>query len=740
MTLRSSARSASKQKSKEADTSDKEVTELKETDKILKKASSNDSMIIQEISNREPLRKNRKKLRNKGKGKAKYNDNEKSTTARQKVIQHSDGTESLLESIDSEWLQSNADKGKANEPNDEIEDEDDEEIWEEVDLSQYQSFQSFQSFQSSQSIESIDSQINDDLNDDSNEVIKITFSAPKIKYKPRGITKIERVIRQNLHKTHLLTLLAHGIIRNRWCDDPITQAMACSLIERDMLSLVDKALRPKDSTRGQLLITTLKELCNWWKKYFIISKPGLRYREYDEFGVDGIDKYDENFCEIHTSIKSFRRSLKMGEGSRDTSSQLFVALLRSFGIPARLIWRYKLSTQNKNNSIRKRKDREGDDDEYIPYLKKAASNSRKSQLNSSFLQKWMCVDPIRAIVSRPKTLEPLNNDKNNVMAYVVAYEQDGYIKDVTRRYTSQWGARTRKLRIPNNKDGSNWWDEVLAYYARPYEREQDKFEDASLVSMEISERIPTTINAFHNHPLYALERHLKKFEIIFPKDKILGHIRGEPIYRRNNVKQLHTAETWLKEGRQEGEQPVKYVKSRAYTLTKRRLSNMSLSGEGNVPESGLYGEWQTEEYKSEPVIDGIIPKNKYGNVYLFKPSMCPPGGVHLPYNGIWTMAKNFGFDYGIAVVGFEFVSQRCIPVLNGIIVAEEYAELLTEAWTEHKKRIEEINREKKSKEAFSRWKKLIIGLQIRQRLKEDYITRDEEDLSLEYREQIIDDE
>lgn len=110
----------------------------------------------------------------------------------------------------------------------------------------------------------------------------------------------------------------------------------------------------------------------------------------------------------------------MGEGSRDTSAQLFVALLRSFGIPARLIFslqvvsfkmksnnnnndtskgdydnnneednvrrmlglgKYKLSSKYQSNNVRKRKGRE-DDDEYSPYSR-VASGSRKSQRNSS---------------------------------------------------------------------------------------------------------------------------------------------------------------------------------------------------------------------------------------------------------------------------------------------------------------------------------------------------------------------
>jgi len=48
---------------------------------------------------------------------------------------------------------------------------------------------------------------------------------------------------------------------------------------------------------------------------------------------------------------------------------------------------------------------------------------------------------------------------------------------------------------------------------------------------------------------------------------------------------------------------LKHVKSRIYTLTKRRAANMASLYDEEPPESGLYGEWQTEEYMPEPIID-----------------------------------------------------------------------------------------------------------------------------------------
>ena len=53
--------------------------------------------------------------------------------------------------------------------------------------------------------------------------------------------------------------------------------------------------------------------------------------------------------------------------------------------------------------------------------------------------------------------------------------------------------------------------------------------------------------AFKDHPLYALTRHLLKFEAIYPSEAPpLGFIRSEPIYARECVHTLHCRITWLK--------------------------------------------------------------------------------------------------------------------------------------------------------------------------------------------------
>jgi xeroderma pigmentosum group C-complementing protein len=43
-------------------------------------------------------------------------------------------------------------------------------------------------------------------------------------------------------------------------------------------------------------------------------------------------------------------------------------------------------------------------------------------------KKWFCVDPVRALVNSPQSMEPASNDMDNVMAYVVAFEQGNFVK------------------------------------------------------------------------------------------------------------------------------------------------------------------------------------------------------------------------------------------------------------------------------------------------------------------------
>lgn len=54
----------------------------------------------------------------------------------------------------------------------------------------------------------------------------------------------------------------------------------------------------------------------------------------------------------------------------------------------------------------------------------------------------------------------------------------------------------------------------------------------------LNKPLPLSVAEYKNHPLYALKRHLLKYEAIYPSTAaVLGYCRGEPVYSRSVVKQ-----------------------------------------------------------------------------------------------------------------------------------------------------------------------------------------------------------
>lgn len=64
------------------------------------------------------------------------------------------------------------------------------------------------------------------------------------------------------------------------------------------------------------------------------------------------------------------------------------------------------------------------------------------------------------------------------MMYVVAFEEDGYARDVTVRYARNFASKTLKLRPPVKKDREDWWARVVKMLERPYRLHRDELEDA----------------------------------------------------------------------------------------------------------------------------------------------------------------------------------------------------------------------------------------------------------------------
>ncbi|XP_059178790.1 DNA repair protein complementing XP-C cells homolog [Physella acuta] len=321
--------------------------------------------------------------------------------------------------------------------------------------------------------------------------------------------------------------------------------------------------------------------------------------------------------------------------------------------------------------------------------------------------KWMCFDLFKSQFGKPYSLE---NSATQPITYVLGFKNDGSVKDVTARYAKQWLSFTRKNRVD-----SEWWMQTLFIFDKASFKD-NLIEDDEIKGQLLVRPMPTSIAEFKNHPLYALRRHLLKFEAIYPDTSIpVGYIKKEPVYARECVRTLHSRVNWLKEGRlvRLDEKPYKMVKSRPkWNKPKDNPDELDLE---------LYGEWQTDKYIPPPAYNGKVPRNEYGNVELFKPWMLPSGTVQLRGQGLQRVAKKLGIDIAPAMIGWDYHRGMPHAMMDGWVVCEEFADTLMTAWLEDQEIQQQREQEKKDSRVYGNWRKLIRGLLIKERLHKKFL-------------------
>ncbi|KAI4151521.1 MAG: hypothetical protein L6R39_002008 [Caloplaca ligustica] len=338
-------------------------------------------------------------------------------------------------------------------------------------------------------------------------------------------------------------------------------------------------------------------------------------------------------------------------------------------------------------------------------------------------------------------------------AYIVAYSPDGTAKDVTTRYLKhhRWPGRTKGFRLPVEKipvynskgkikhhEEYDWFKRVMSGYVRPdhMRTAADDIEDATDLKPVRPEKKDAgkekegTLQFYKTSAEYVLERHLRREEAIVPGAQPVRYFtagkgeekKDEPVFLRKDVLICRTGESWHKEGRQikPGQVPLKMVPIRAVTLTRKREVEEAERDGGEKLKQGLYAWDQTDWIIPAPIVGGVIPKNAYGNIDAFVPTMVPEGAAHIPLKSTSKICKRLGIDFAEAVTGFEFGKQRAVPVIQGVVVAKENEEIVLAEWDkdEEERRIKEEG--KREKVALAMWKKFVVGLRIVQRVKGVY--------------------
>ncbi|KAF2161993.1 hypothetical protein M409DRAFT_27718 [Zasmidium cellare ATCC 36951] len=383
-----------------------------------------------------------------------------------------------------------------------------------------------------------------------------------------------------------------------------------------------------------------------------------------------------------------------------------------------------------------------------------------AEVCSPVSHKFIPVDPIvlSTIASNDEllqTFEPRGKKAENakqVIAYTIAFNADNTAKDVTIRYLKkhQLPGKTKGMRMPAekipiyNKRGKvkkyedyDWFRTVMSLYDRPELKRtpaDDLEEQTDLkpfkAGKEEKEVEKESLQWYKQSAEFVLEQHLRREEAIKPGSKPVKKFsagkgdkaKEHDVYRRDDVVPCKTVESWHKEGRmiKEGAQPMKHVPMRAVTLIRKREMEDALRETGEKLQQALYSWDQTDWIIPPPIENGVIPKNAFGNMDVYVDTMVPKGAVHLPLKGTAKLCRKLEIDYAEACTGFEFGKQRAVPVLTGVVVAQENAQMVRDAWRAEQAEIKRKEDTKRTDTALHWWRKMLMGLRIIDRMRVEY--------------------
>lgn len=383
---------------------------------------------------------------------------------------------------------------------------------------------------------------------------------------------------------------------------------------------------------------------------------------------------------------------------------------------------------------------------------------------------YIPVDPIilSTVATNPEllaTFEPRGkraDQAKQVLCYTIAHSSDGTAKDVTVRYLKkhQLPGRTKGYRLPvekvkvYNKRGKvtkyedyDWFKIVLSPFFLPDRQRTaaDDLEDSTdLKAIKPdtgkSNAEVETLQWYKQSADFVLERHLRREEAILPSALPArtftvpgkkGESSGteEPVYRRSDVVTCKTAESWHKEGREIkfGEQPMKLVPMRAVTTMRKREIEEVERTTGEKAKQGLFSRGQTEWIIPPPIgEDREIPRNAFGNIDVYVPSMVPRGAVHLKLKGAARICRDLKISHAEAVVGFEFGKRMAIPVIQGVVVAREERERVVELWREREAERKRKEEKKRQERCLGLWRRFVMGARIVERMRKEYAVTGEE--------------
>lgn len=607
----------------------------------------------------------------------------------------------------------------------------------------------------------------------------------RTKIKRRSVTASEKNLRLEIHKVHVLCLLMHVNLRNHWCNDFNVQRALRQILSKKIVSLLNLDETHSQHKRSVAFTEGLHEAVKAFSAKFAITARGMSRSKWAESVESIADQELPDDLDLPMQKLDFQKIAKDLKGSRDVGAQLFCALLRGVGVEARLVCSLQVLPLSQVTAPRQlsasilptisyeqgltAQDHAEDSDASAgkPRALGSSGGRTRQDLDSTTMsvsskpkyrkrikescfpvcwveafdeaqQKWIAVDPlVTKTIGKPSRIEPPASDPENHLIYAIAFDDDSSARDVTQRYAKAFNAKTRKERLEVTKSGEQWWTNVIKLFKRKERIDRDQIEDTQLATKQAQEGMPGNVQDFKDHPFYVLERHLRKHEVIYPKREVgkvaVGRVRGEkvlePVFRRQDVQILKSADKWYRQGREikAGEQPLKSIVARRPREQRGREDDSANSEEEENPSVSLYSFNQTMEYRPASVKDGKIPKNAYGNLDIYTPTMIPPGASHISHPETRRVARLIGVDSADAVTGFTFKGRHGTANVNGAVVPTESCDAIQAVIEVLEDQSAEAEAKARSHEALRGWKKFLAALRIQERIKGYQIEGEDDD-------------
>ncbi|WEJ97204.1 hypothetical protein PSN45_004752 [Yamadazyma tenuis] len=452
--------------------------------------------------------------------------------------------------------------------------------------------------------------------------------------------------------------------------------------------------------------------------------------------------------------KQFLSIIRSFKHNRDMAAQIFTGLLRCLGFEARLVFSIPvLSAKDKTlqpKLNRMKLDTNKDYDLLYPYFWTELVNPfNKSELfvleTCTFHDEEKRLTRVSRYSKDLRSYVPIFfpvKDQFNAMTmtYVISLGASNHILDVSARYMKNISYRWFKRLDLRTEAGRSYL--LFSSIIRVLNNNTPLSDNSELKSLEYlglhNYDIPQTRAAIKRSANFVTHASLRYDEVIDKDTKPIIRVKIDgkrvPVFLRNSVTVGKSEQQWKFLGRSILPDKVDdYIKTtRALlprTISRKRVYNLNVLN--NQPELNavkLYSFSQTCSYikpKVQFLKDQIIlPKNKFGNIEVFKETMVPDGCTWLKLSNIESILndkKNTDIQFVPVVTGFSFTKTGyAIPTKNGVIVLDNNVKKAKKFWLNFKINQHRNERKERGFASLRNWSDFITRMRIRSRLNRTY--------------------